>query len=84
MPGSCAELRRETQGGGPVAPGATRIAITGSKDALAFKNPDGSIVTEIYNGGPSPKTTSIGVGSALYRFDVPSHGWATLRIKPVP
>ena len=67
-----------------IAPGATRIAITGSKDALAFKNPDGSIVTEIYNGGPSPKTTSIGVHSALYRFDVPSHGWATLRIKPVP
>jgi len=63
-----------------VAPGATRISISGSKDALAFKNPDGSIVTEIYNGTGSSKKTTLAVGSALYQFEVPSHGWATLRI----
>ena len=65
-----------------VTPGATRIKIAGSTDAVAFKNPDGSVVTEVYNKGTSPKTTTVGVGSALYRFDVPAHGWATLRTTP--
>ena len=65
-----------------IAPGATRIEISGSTDAVAFKNPDGSIITEVYNKGASAKTTTVGVGSALYRFDVPAHGWATLRTTP--
>jgi glucosylceramidase len=65
-----------------VVPGATRIKISGSNDAVAFKNPDGSVVTEVYNSATSPKTTTVGVGSALYRFDVPAHGWATLRTMP--
>ena len=66
-----------------VAPGATRIALTGSsKDALAFKNSDGSIVAEIYNGSGASKKTTLAVGSAFYQFDVPSHGWATLKISP--
>jgi glucosylceramidase len=67
-----------------ISPGATRIGITPttSKDALAFKNTDGSIIIEAYNGAGSPKTTTVGVGSALYKFDVPAHGWATLRVTP--
>jgi len=65
-----------------VAPGATRIGISGSKDALAFKNPDGSIVTELYNGSSSSKTTTLAVSGALYQFDVPGHGWATVKITP--
>ena len=65
-----------------VAPGATRIGITGSKDALAFKNPDGSIITEIYNSGGSAKTSTVAVSGGLFQFDVPAHGWATLRVTP--
>jgi glucosylceramidase len=65
-----------------IAVGATRIALSGSTDALAFKNPNGSIIVQVYNSGSSSKTTTVGVGSALYRFDVPSHGWATLRADP--
>lgn len=65
-----------------IAPGATRISVSGSKDALAFKNPDGSIVTEIYNASSSSKTTTLALASAFYKFDVPSHGWATLRVTP--
>ncbi len=34
-----------------IAPGATRIKISGSTDALAFKNPDGSVITQVYNKG---------------------------------
>jgi glucosylceramidase len=69
-----------------IAPGATRIGLSGSTDALAFKNPDGSIVTQVYNKGTASKKMTVGVGSALsqalYQFDVPSHGWATLRVAP--
>jgi len=65
-----------------ITPGATRIGISGSTDALAFANPDGSIVTEVYNKDGAAKSTSVGVGSAVYQFDVPAHGWATLRVTP--
>jgi glucosylceramidase len=61
---------------------ATRIGLTGSTDALAFQNPDGSVVTEVYNGTDSAETTSVGLGSTGYQFDVPAHGWATLLIAP--
>jgi glucosylceramidase len=69
-----------------IAVGATRIGSSGSNDALAFKNPDGSVVVQVYNKTAAAKTTTVGVGSALsqalYRFDVPAHGWATLRVAP--
>jgi glucosylceramidase len=65
-----------------IAPGATRIGVTGSTDAIAFLNPDGSIITEVYNKDAAVKTTTVGVGSSFYRFDVPAHGWATLRTTP--
>jgi glucosylceramidase len=61
-----------------IAPGATRIQVSGSSDAVAFSNPDGSVVTEVYNKEAAAKTTVVGIGSALYQFDVPAHGWATL------
>ena len=67
-----------------ISPGATRIGTSGSNDALAFKNPDGSVIVEVYNKAAASKKTTVGVGSALsqvlYQFDVPAHGWATLRI----
>jgi glucosylceramidase len=69
-----------------IAVGATRIGSSGSNDALAFKNPDGSVVVQVYNNTTAAKTMTVGVGSALsqalYRFDVPAHGWATLRVAP--
>jgi len=65
-----------------IAPGATRVAISGSDDALAFKNPDGSVITEIYNSGSSAETTTVAVSGGTYQFEVPAHGWATLRTTP--
>ncbi|MBN1606014.1 MAG: glycoside hydrolase family 30 protein [Polyangiaceae bacterium] len=61
-----------------IAPGSTRIGVTGSNDAFAFKNPDGSVVTQVYNSGGSSKKMTVKIGSAFYQFDVPAHGWATL------
>ena len=63
-----------------VAPGATRIGTTGG-DALAFKNPDGSIVTILYNSGDSAKTTILGVAAKKLQFSIPAHGWATVNWK---
>ena len=69
-----------------IAVGATRIGTSGSSDAVAFKNPDGGVVVQVYNKGTASKRTTVGVGSALsqtlYQFDVPAHGWATLRVAP--
>ncbi len=65
-----------------LAQGATRIGVAGSEDALAFRNPDGSIVTQVYNQGAADVSTTIDVRGALYQFDLPAHGWATLRVTP--
>ena len=69
-----------------IAIGATHIGTTENNDALAFKNPNNSIVVQIYNKGTAAKRMTVGVGSALsqalYQFDVPAHGWGTLRVAP--
>jgi glucosylceramidase len=65
-----------------VAVGATRIGTSGTNDAVAFKNPDGSIVSEVYNKGDAAKTMTVAVGSSFYQFNVPGHGWATLLVTP--
>jgi glucosylceramidase len=49
-------------------------------NAFAFKNPDGSIILQVYNKGAAAKKTTADVGGGLYQFDVPAHGWATLRV----
>ena len=59
-------------------PGATRIGVTGSTDAVAFKNANGSVVTQVYNKDNAAKTTTVSVAGALYQFSIPAHGWATL------
>ncbi|HEY5955595.1 MAG TPA: glycoside hydrolase family 30 protein, partial [Polyangiaceae bacterium] len=79
-----------------ILPGATRIAATSSSDALkgistqtwnglnalAFKNADGSIVTQVYNKGASAQTLTVKVGSSMYQISVPAHGWDTLNVRP--
>lgn len=65
-----------------INPGATRIATSGSKDALAFENPDGSIITEVYNKNDALQRITIKVKGTLYQFNLPSHGWATFSVRP--
>jgi glucosylceramidase len=60
-----------------VEPGAKRVAAEGSQ-ALAFKNPDGSIVTVVHNNGGSAAQTTLAVGGATLQFEVPARGWATV------
>jgi glucosylceramidase len=59
-----------------VDPGAKVVATTGG-DAVAFKNPNGSIVTVMYNSGAAT-TYTVSVGGRLLQFSMPSNGWATI------
>lgn len=63
-----------------VEPGAVRIGTQGG-DAVAFKNPDGSIVTVMYNSG-GPTQARIAVGGKTLQFDMPGDGWATVNWQP--
>jgi len=59
-----------------VAPGAVVLGTTGG-DALAFKNPNGTIVTVMYNSGAA-KSYVLAVGGKKWQFQMPSGGWATV------
>jgi len=59
-----------------VAPGAVVLGTTGG-DALAFKNPNGTIVTVMYNSGAA-KSYVVAVGGKKWQFQMPSGGWATV------
>ena len=59
-----------------VEPGAKFVTSTGG-DALAFKNPDGKIVTVLYNSGAA-KTAIVSAGGKLFSFAMPAAGWATV------
>jgi glucosylceramidase len=62
-----------------VAAGATVVGTSGSTDALAFKNPDGSFVAVVYsNSAKSNYVVSI-AGKKL-QFSMPA-GWATIVAK---
>jgi glucosylceramidase len=60
-----------------VDPGATRIGVSGG-DAVAFKNPDSSIVTVLYNSGGQDSPTTLAVGGTTVQFTIPARGWATV------
>ncbi len=60
-----------------VAVGATRVATSGG-DAVAFKNPDGSIVAVMYNSGSANSAYVISIGGQKLQFSMPANGWATV------
>lgn len=57
--------------------GAVRIGVSGG-NALAFKNPDGSIVTILHNEGQSPSDTTLSIDGTLVQVQIPAQGWATV------
>ncbi len=59
-----------------VEPGASVVATSGG-DAMAFKNPDGKLVTIMYNSGGA-KTYTVAVGGKTLQFQMPGSGWATV------
>jgi glucosylceramidase len=60
-----------------VQPTARVVATSGSSDAIAFKNPDGSVVAVIGNTG-SAMTYTVMIKNQRYQFMMPASGWATV------
>ena len=65
-----------------VVPGAKRISLTGTKDALAFKNLDGSLVLFLGNLTNDNITTRIQAGSQQPTIEIPAQSFNTIVIKP--
>jgi glucosylceramidase len=64
-----------------VTPGAKVLGTTGG-DAVAFKNPDGSIVAVMYNSGAANAAYVVDLGIKKVQFAMPGTGWATVMVKP--
>jgi len=63
-----------------VEPGATVLKTTGG-NALAFKNPDGTVVVIVYNSGASAAMQVVSIDGTMYQVNVPAKGWATVNKK---
>jgi glucosylceramidase len=64
-----------------VVPGATVVGTTGG-DAVAFKNPDGSLVAVMFNSGSASSNYVVAIGGKKLQFAMPANGWATVKYKP--
>jgi glucosylceramidase len=56
-----------------------KVVRTSSNDAIAFKNPDGTVVAVIYAN--AAKTITVAIGGKKLQFQMPGQGWATLNVK---
>ena len=59
-----------------VATGA-RVAASSGGDAVAFRNPDGSVVAVMYNAAAA-KTMTVAIAGKKLQFSMPGNGWATV------
>jgi glucosylceramidase len=64
-----------------VMPGANVVGTTGG-DALAFKNPDGSLVAVAFNSGAANANYVVAMGGKKFQVNMPSKGWVTVKYKP--
>jgi glucosylceramidase len=56
-----------------------KVVQTSSNDAVAFKNPDGTIVAVIYAN--AAKNITVAIGGKKLQIQMPGQGWATLNVK---
>jgi glucosylceramidase len=62
-----------------VDPGAHVIGTSGG-DALAFKNPDGSLVAVLFNPSAA-RPAIVAIGGKKLQFEMPASGWATIKVR---
>lgn len=65
-----------------VEDGAKRVGVSQGADAVAFKNPDGSIVAVVHNGGGQASQQTLSAAGKTVQFSVPANGWATVNLEP--
>lgn len=63
-----------------VAPGARYVSTGSSENAVAFLNPDGSLVIQLQNPDETPRTVSINVDGGTLTASLPAMSWNTLVI----
>jgi glucosylceramidase len=63
-----------------VDPGAKVVSTSGG-DAVAFKNPDGSLVAVMFNSGSANSNYVVSIGGKKLQFAMPASGWATVKYK---
>jgi glucosylceramidase len=63
-----------------VQPNANVVGTSGG-DAVAFKNPDGSLVAVMFSKTANPSYV-VQIGGKKLQFSMPANGWATVRVKP--
>jgi glucosylceramidase len=56
-----------------------KVVSTSSNNAVAFKNPDGTVVAVIYTN--AAKTITVAIAGKKLQFQMPGEGWATLNVK---
>jgi glucosylceramidase len=56
---------------------AAKVVATSGGDALAFKNPDGSVVAAMYNSGGA-SSYIVQIKGQKLQFSMPATGWATV------
>jgi len=56
-----------------------KVVQTSSNDAIAFKNPDGTVVAVIYAN--AAKTVTVEIKGKKLQFQMPGQGWATLNVQ---
>ena len=64
-----------------VDPGAKRIDAIGG-DAIAFRNPDASLVAIMFNSGAANNNYVVAIGGKKLQFAMPGSGWATIKYVP--
>jgi glucosylceramidase len=55
-----------------------KVVGTSGGDAIAFKNPDNSLVAVMYNSGSANSAYTVSIGGKKYSFSMPAQGWATV------
>jgi glucosylceramidase len=60
-----------------VRPGA-KVLTTSNGDAVAFRNPDNSIVAVMYNAGSSKSAYTVQIGAQYVQFSLAATSWATV------
>lgn len=63
-----------------VDPGA-KVLTTSGGDAVAFKNPDGSLVAVVFSAAAKSNFV-VAMGGKQLQFPIPAGGWATLKYMP--
>lgn len=65
-----------------VAPGAKRVAVTGSDDTLAFRNPDGALIIETANLGAAPVPITLRLPGTRLSATLASQSFNTFIYRP--